>query len=275
MELPNARKAPDGTRYWRQGQGTPVILIHGVGLDATMWQPQVSALAQRHEVIAYDMLGHGDSALPQVNAGLDDYADQLAALLDHLGFERVAVVGFSMGGLVARAFALRYPERLAAMVVLSSVFERNAKQRAGVQQRLAQTREQGPAANVGEALNRWFSPAFRHAHPGRIAKIHETVSNNHPQGYYRSYALFGTQDDFGAERLQTIRVPVLVATGELDTGSTPCMARALAERLPNAEVHILPGQRHMAPMEAHETVNAMVLRFLAKVVARDSFKEAL
>ncbi|EPC00849.1 hypothetical protein L861_13750 [Litchfieldella anticariensis FP35 = DSM 16096] len=275
MELTKAHKAPDGTRYWRQGQGTPVVLIHGVGLDATMWQAQVGALSQHHEVIAYDMLGHGDSTLPRENARLDDYADQLVALLDHLSFDRVAVVGFSMGGLVARAFALRYPQRLAAMVVLSSVFERDASQRAGVQQRLAQTREQGPAANVDEALKRWFSPAFRDAHPGRIAKIHATVSNNHPQGYYRSYALFGTQDDFGTERLQTIRVPVLVATGELDPGSTPCMARALAERLPNAEVHILPGQRHMAPMEAHEAVNAMLLRFLAKVFAHDSFKEAL
>lgn len=274
MELTKAHKTPDGTRYWRQGQGSPVVLIHGVGLDATMWQAQVDALAQRHDVIVYDMLGHGGSALPQEDAGLDDYADQLAALLGHLGLKRVAVVGFSMGGLVARAFALRHPERLVGMVVLSSVFERDANERAGVQQRLAQTREQGPSANVEAALRRWFSPAFHQTHPERIAEIHEIVSSNHPQGYYRSYALFGTEDRFGAERLQTIRVPVLVATGELDPGSTPRMAQAMAERLPSAEVHIFPGQRHMVPMEDHEAVNAVLLRFLSKVFAHAPSEEA-
>lgn len=273
MELTNARKTPDGTRYWRQGRGTPIVLIHGVGLDATMWQAQFAALAQEHEVVAYDMLGHGDSALPGENAGLEAYADQLGALIDYLALERVAVVGFSMGGLVARAFALRHPDRLAAMVVLSSVFERDSEQRAGVRQRIAQSREQGPAANVDEALKRWFSPNFRRSHPDRIAAIHETVSSNHPQGYYRSYALFGTQDDFGAERLETIRVPVLVATGELDPGSTPRMARALAARLPNAEVHILPGQRHMAPMEAPEVVNQLIQHFLVRAYSHDSLEE--
>ncbi|MDI5987228.1 alpha/beta fold hydrolase [Halomonas sp. M4R5S39] len=275
MELTQARKTPDGTRFWRLGRGTPVVLIHGVGLDATMWQSQVEALAQHHDVIAYDMLGHGGSALPREEAGLDDYADQLATLLDHLGLERVAVVGFSMGGLVARAFALRHPERLAAMVILSSVFDRDENERSGVRQRLAQTRERGPAANIGSALQRWFSPAFHRAHPERIAAIHEIVSSNHPQGYYRSYALFGSEDRFGAERLGAIRVPVLVATGELDPGSTPRMAQALAERLPNAEVHIFPGQRHMVPVEDHEAVNTVLLRFLSRAFAHTPFKEAL
>lgn len=275
MELTRARKIPDGTRYWRLGRGAPVVLIHGVGLDATMWQSQVEALARQHDVIVYDMLGHGGSPLPRENARLEDYAEQLAALLDHLELEKCAVVGFSMGGLVARAFALRHPQRLAAMVILSSVFDRDEDERAGVQQRLAQTREAGPSANIGAALQRWFSPDFHRAHPDRITRIHEIVSNNHPQGYYRSYALFGTEDRFGAERLGSIRVPVLVATGELDPGSTPRMAHDLAARLPNAEVHIFPGQRHMVPMEGDEAVNTVLRRFLAKAFAQAPSKEAL
>src|SRR5690554_6429180 len=141
MELTRAHTTPDGTRFWRQGQGHPVVLIHGVGLDATMWQSQVEAFARQYDVIVYDMLGHGGSPLPREDARLEDYADQLVALLDHLDLDKCAVVGFSMGGLVARAFALRHPQRLAAMVILSSVFDRDEEERAGVQQRLAQTRE--------------------------------------------------------------------------------------------------------------------------------------
>lgn len=273
LKLTKACKSPDGTRYWRLGQGLPVILIHGVGLDSTMWNAQVDALAKRYDVIAYDMLGHGESALPAEDAVLDDFADQLAALLDHLGLTRAAVVGFSMGGLVARAFALRHPTRLTGMVVLSSVFERDTGQRASILQRLAQVRNQGPSANVDTALERWFSPAFRAAHPETISTIHAIICDNHPQGYYRSYSLFGTQDCFGADRLATIRMPVLIVTGELDPGSTPRMAEALAERLPYAEVHIIPGQRHMVPIEDPDSVNALVMRFLADIPTRYSLEE--
>lgn len=265
MELTDARKSPSGTRYWRVGRGAPVVLIHGVGLDATMWQAQVEALAEHYDVIAYDMLGHGESALPTEDATLDDYADQLLALLDELDLPAATVVGFSMGGLVARAFALRYPSRLNAMVVLSSVFDRNDQQRAGALRRLDETRKQGPTANVDGALERWFSPSFRDAHPECIAAVHHRVTSNHPEGYYRSYALFVTQDNFGLDRLSSIRVPVLIATGELDPGSTPNMASALAEHLPNANVHILRGQRHMAPVEAASEVNALLSRFLDNV----------
>ncbi|MDQ7728252.1 alpha/beta fold hydrolase [Halomonas sp. SpR8] len=274
MELTNSRKSPDGTRYWRQGSGPPVVLIHGVGLDATMWQSQIDVLAEQYEIIVYDMLGHGDSALPNENDGLDAYADQLALLLDHLAIKRVAVVGFSMGGLVARAFALSHPDRIAAMVVLSSVFDRDESQRASVRHRIVQTRDQGPAANVGDALKRWFSPEFHHTHPDCINAIYETVINNNPQGYYRSYALFGTQDNFGTEQLHTIQMPVMVATGELDTGSTPRMASALAQKLPNAELHILPGLRHMAPIEAPQAVNGLIKSFFAKAYFHDSLEEA-
>ena len=265
MTLSDAKKSASGTRFWRTGRGSPVVLIHGVGLDASMWQAQVDALSPSHDVIAYDMLGHGESALPPVEASLDDYADQLLALIDELELDAVTVVGFSMGGLVARAFALRHPDRLRAMVILSSVFGRDEHQRAGVRQRLTQTREQGPTANIDGALERWFSPAFRQAHPECVAAVRNRVTSNHPDGYYRSYALFGTQDSFGLDRLASIRVPVLIATGELDPGSTPEMAHRLAEHLPNATVHILRGQRHMAPVEAADDVNDLLLQFLATV----------
>ncbi|WP_165857510.1 alpha/beta fold hydrolase [Marinobacter sp. JSM 1782161] len=275
MQLNDAHISPSGTRYWRAGRGEPVVLIHGVGLDATMWQAQMTALAADYDVIAYDMLGHGESPLPAENATLDDYADQLATLLDELAVPAATVAGFSMGGLVARAFALRHPRHLRAMVVLSSVFDRNERQRSGVRQRLAQTLEQGPAANVDGALERWFSPAFRQAQPECIAAVRERVTSNHPDGYYRSYALFGTEDDFGADRLASIRVPVLVATGELDPGSTPDMAHKLARQLPDARVYILEGQRHMAPVEAADQVNDLLLDFLDTVHRPSLQKERL
>lgn len=273
MELQNACKSPEGTRYWRQGQGIPLVLIHGVGLDATMWQAQVEALSAQFDVIAYDMLGHGDSPLPGENDGLDAYAQQLTQLLDHLAIERACVLGFSMGGLVARAFALQAPSRLEALVILSSVFERNEEQKSGVYTRIQQVREQGPSANIEGALKRWFSPAYHDANPDVIASIYQTVCQNDPQGYYRSYLLFGTQDNYGNDRLAEISIPVLIATGELDPGSTPEMASQLALKLPNAEVHIFPGQRHMVPVESADMVNRLIQIFLAKAHSQTLLEE--
>jgi alpha-beta hydrolase superfamily lysophospholipase len=100
------------TAYWVAGHGPPVVLIHGVGLNASIWEAQVAALAEHRQVVAYDMLGHGMSTDPPGVRKLGDFVDQLAVLLDALSMDRAALVGFSMGGLVARAFAAAYPERV-------------------------------------------------------------------------------------------------------------------------------------------------------------------
>lgn len=124
MIQPVAERTPAGTSYLDVGQGQPVVLIHGVGLNKEMWGGQFVGLANDYRVIAYDMLGHGQSRVPAADTPLEGYADQLAELLDHLQIAQATVIGFSMGGLVARAFALNYPQRLAALVVLNSVFNR-------------------------------------------------------------------------------------------------------------------------------------------------------
>lgn len=263
-----AKSTPAGTSFLATGQGHPVVLIHGVGLNKEMWGGQIVGLAQNFHVIAYDMLGHGASPRPQQGADLAGYADQLQELLDHLQVDKATVIGFSMGGLVARAFALHHPERLDSLVVLNSVFNRSAPQRDRVVERTRQAAEHGPAANAEEALSRWFSHEYRAANPAQIAAICQTLASNDPQGYLRTYELFATQDMYRVEDLGNITVPTLVATGELDPGSTPEMAQQLADRIPGAEVKILAEQRHMMPVESPRLVNQVLLDFLHKAQAQ-------
>ncbi|MGE8186063.1 alpha/beta fold hydrolase [Pseudomonas sp. NPDC086278] len=251
-----------GTSYIATGQGQPVVLIHGVGLNKEMWGGQVVGLSSQYRVIAYDMLGHGASPLPESGTPLLGYADQLRELLDHLQLPQATVIGFSMGGLVARAFALHYPERLRGLVVLNSVFNRSPEQRAGVIARTSQAAEHGPDANAEAALSRWFSREYQAANPAQIAALRQTLANNDPQGYLTTYELFATQDMYRADDLGCIHVPTLIATGELDPGSTPQMAMQLAERIPGATVAVLAEQRHMMPVESPRLVNQMLLAFL-------------
>lgn len=263
-----AERTPAGTSYLATGEGHPVVLIHGVGLNKEMWGGQVVGLMPHYRVIAYDMLGHGASPRPAADTGLLGYAEQLRELLEHLGLSQATVIGFSMGGLVARAFALHFPQQLSGMVVLNSVFNRSAEQRAGVIARTAQAAEHGPDANAAEALSRWFSREYQAANPAQIAAIRTILAENDPQGYLTTYTLFATQDMYRADDLGNITAPTLIATGELDPGSTPEMARQLASRIPGAEVAILAEQRHMMPVESPRLVNQVLLDFLRKAEAQ-------
>ncbi|HIE4272029.1 TPA: alpha/beta fold hydrolase [Pseudomonas aeruginosa] len=260
-----AERTPSGTSYLTTGQGEPVVLIHGVGLNKEMWGGQIVGLAPHFQVIAYDMLGHGDSPRPATGTQLADYAQQLCELLDHLNLSKASVIGFSMGGLVARAFALHYPQRLSSLVILNSVFNRSPEQRAGVIARARQAAEHGPDANAEAALSRWFSREYQAANPAQMAAIRQTLAGNDPQGYLTTYELFATQDMYRTQDLGSISAPTLVATGELDPGSTPEMARQLARYIPGAQVSILEEQRHMMPVESPRQVNQVLLGFLQQV----------
>lgn len=262
-----AERTPAGTSYLATSQGHPVVLIHGVGLNKEMWGGQIVGLAPHYRVIAYDMLGHGASPRPAPETGLLGYAEQLHELFDHLQIEQAIVIGFSMGGLVARAFALHFADRLSGLVVLNSVFNRSPEQRARVIARTSQAAEHGPDANAAEALSRWFSREYQAANPAQIAALRQNLASNDPQGYLTTYKLFATQDMYRAEDLADIKVPTLVATGELDPGSTPEMARELAQRIPGAEAAVLAEQRHMMPVESPRLVNQLLLAFLDRATA--------
>ncbi|MGH8436334.1 MAG: alpha/beta fold hydrolase, partial [Pseudomonas sp.] len=231
------------------------------------WGGQIVGLAPHFRVIAYDRLGHGASPRPAPGTELLGYAEQLLELLDHLGLTQAVVVGFSMGGLVARAFALHYPTRLNGLAILNSVFNRSPEQRAGVIERTSQAAEHGPDANAEAALSRWFSREYQAANPAQIAAIRQTLASNDPLGYLTTYELFATQDMYRVDDLGSIQVATLVATGELDPGSTPEMARQLAERIPAAQVVVLEEQRHMMPVESPRLVNQMLLDFLNRALA--------
>ncbi|MBW3694966.1 alpha/beta fold hydrolase [Vibrio sp. T187] len=255
-------KLVDGTSYFSCGDGETVIFIHGVGLDKSMWGGQIVGLAKQYRIISYDMLGHGESPEPQSGDTVEAYAEQLERLIKELKIESpVTVVGFSMGGLVARAFALKYSHRVDRLVVLNSVFNRTEEQRKNVLLRCKDVEKFGPGANVDAAIERWFSMEYRGANPAQIAAFAERIITNSKNGYLHTYKLFGESDNYGISKLHKLDVPTLVATGELDIGSTPEMAHGLALHLPQAKVIVLEQQRHMMPVESPQIVNKMLLRF--------------
>ena len=187
---------------------------------------------------------------------------QLLRLLDRCGIERAAVVGFSLGGMIARRFALDHADRLSALAILHSPHDRSSAEREAVCARVRQTEEFGPAANVEPALERWFTPAFRAAEPETVALVRKWITSNDPAAYSQVYRVLAEGDSEIADGLERIACPTLVMTGADDPGNTPAMAEAMSRLIPGARLAILPGLRHMALAEAPAAVGGPLAAFL-------------
>ncbi|MCU6615651.1 alpha/beta fold hydrolase [Achromobacter sp. 77] len=247
----------------RTGRGEPLVLLHGVGLDHTLWDDLAPLLEPDFDVLRYDLLGHGAAPALRGPADIQDFIAQLDAELDRAGWQHATVLGYSMGGLIAGAYAAARPERVSRLVLLNTVFRRTDEEAAAVRARLDAAATQDPEAAAKVSLTRWFTPAFQAAHPARVAQIEQRLLGNDRQSFLSAYALFALGDPLLAQAAPDIACPVLVMTGEHDVGSNPRMTRDLARALPRACARVAPGQRHMLPVEEPGTVAAALRSFVS------------
>jgi flavin reductase (DIM6/NTAB) family NADH-FMN oxidoreductase RutF/pimeloyl-ACP methyl ester carboxylesterase len=258
-------KAPDGTGFIRAGSGAPVLLIHGVGMNAAIWQPQIALMRDRFDLIAIDMLGHGASPLPPENAKLSDFADQAIRLLDHLGLDRVSVVGHSMGALVAQEIALRAPSRVSALVCLNAVFRRPPELAQAVRSRAAALSDHGDPYAIAATIARWFGDPVPPDLTAAAATARHALESADAEGYARTYRLFANADTAHVDRLADLAVPALFMTGSQDRNSTPAMSAAMARLAPSCQCLVLSGEKHMMTIASPQEVTRHVTAFLDQV----------
>ncbi len=256
-----------GTRYTVSGSGPALVLIHGVGLDHTMWTPALPTLEQHFSVIRYDLIGHGATPAVGATVTLNDFTDQLRALMDAIAVERAHVLGFSLGGIIARGFAVSDPKRVDRVVVLCSIAPRSDAQRRAIATRLQQLESHGVAATLDAAIERWFTPAFIVQRPEVIARTRATLLANTAPGYPAAYRFFATADNAIDGIESRIQSPLLAITAEHDVGSTPEMAQRIAAQARAGQAHVVPGLKHMAVVEAPDAVLDPVVRFLNRPIA--------
>jgi pimeloyl-ACP methyl ester carboxylesterase len=247
--------------YQDEGHGLPVLLIHGVGADASSWDPIAAALSDSFRVVRLDLRGHGRSGNIEGDSALGDFVRDVIDVLDDAGIAQAHIVGFSLGGIIAQSFVLQYPDRADRLVLLSAVAGRTAEERERVRQRLEILRTLGIEAIAGAAQERWFTPRFIERHPELVRQRMVQLQQNHAPSYRAAYTVFSLSD-LGTQ-LHAIRHPTLIATGEHDQGSNTRMARFMHEQIANSTLQILPGLRHSVLVEAPDRITSLLREFLA------------
>ena len=247
------------TRFVLEGDGPLVVLIHGVGARLENWDRVAALLANEYRVLRYDLRGHGESTRAPGPYSLPQFADDLKALLGHVGEREVNVAGHSLGAMIAQVFALRHATAVRRLALLSAVAGRTSEERARVAARIDLINTADPGEHFRRSLPRWFSDAFIAANPELIAAYAARNASNDPDCYAAAYRVLAL-DDLDRE-LEQIHVPTLVATGALDVGSNPRMAELIYSRIKGATLRVLPGLKHSILIEAPHVVASMLVAF--------------
>ena len=140
---------------------TPIVFIHGVGLNHTIWNPQINFF--NNTTLVYDILGHGETPLNKEKISFDDFSEQLLNLINELKFEKINLIGFSIGSLIARNFATKHNDRLASLTLLCSIFRRSKEQQETVNDRFELSKKNRTLSK--QALKRWFTDEYLEKNP--------------------------------------------------------------------------------------------------------------
>jgi len=253
------QKGELATRYAIEGRGPPVVLIHGVGARLETWDGVSERLARDFQVVRYDLRGHGQSTRLPGPYSLSLFADDLRALLDHVGLAKTCVAGHSLGAMVAQMFALTHADRVERLALLSAVAGRTPEERERVVARIDLIRAGSAGDHFRRSMSRWFSDAFIAANPEVIAAYAARNAENDPECYSAAYRVLALEDL--DRELETIAVPTLIATGEQDLGSNPRMSELIHRRIQGSTLRILPGLKHSILVEAPQVVAGLLEPF--------------
>jgi pimeloyl-ACP methyl ester carboxylesterase len=282
--MPSTQRDGVGLSWESHGQaGDPVLLVMGLGGDMHFWEFQIPAFAARHQVVAYDNRGVGQSDKPKGAYTIEMMAEDALAVMDAAGFRRAHVVGISMGGMIAQELAIRHPERVGALVLAATYSKADTEA-----QRVAEEGAELAGAPSPIAMMRSGSGGgvdLSHVDMKQLYRFMMGLILT-PEFIIRERewlrALFQRWKDSGATvenflsqvaavlahdstaRLPSIAAPTLVLTGSDDQLVPPRHSDELHALIPGSRLVVLPGGTHGFNIEMKDAFNDVVLRFLAE-----------
>ena len=250
-----------GTYYLlnKKDQKIPIVFIHGVGLNHEIWEPQIDYF-KNYTTLSYDILGHGKTSLKKINISFDDFSEQLIKLIDELSFEKIHLVGFSIGSLIARNFATKHDNRLKSLILLGSIYKRSKKQQKIINDRFNLAKKSSKLSK--QALKRWFTDKYLEENPDTYKKISSILEVNNLENFLNVYELFVFHKN--DEKFEKIKTNTLVMTGENDIGSTIEMSKSLSYVIKNSQFKVIKNGKHLCGIECADDVNMAINNFIKK-----------
>jgi len=240
---------------------SPIVFIHGVGLNKEIWEPQINFFKD-YNTLAYDLLGHGKTPSNKSELSFEDFSEQLLNLIDELNFDKIHLVGFSLGALIARHFSFKHNDRLKSLLIHASIYKRTEEQKRVVKNRFEVAKTEKPASKHA-ALRRWLSEDFIKKKPEIYKKIYSILEKNNPADFLKCYEIFVNYAD-DDNMLKKINVDTLITTGENDLGSTPEMSKNLSKVIQGSKFVEIKGGKHLCGIECANDVNITFKKFIDK-----------
>ncbi|HLE78196.1 MAG TPA: alpha/beta hydrolase [bacterium] len=246
--------------YDDRGSGIPLVLLHGFPFSRRMWRPQADVLSQACRLITPDLRGFGEST--GTPSSLEELADDVHALVEHLGFPTFVLGGFSMGGYVAFRYVATHPDRLTALLLLDTRADADspeARQRryAGIER----IQTEGPAGFLEDFLKLVLSADSVENRPMIVGEVRRMMAATPVPSLIGGLKALAERPD-SLPLLAQLTVPTLIAVGDADKATPPEASEKMHEQIAGSTLVVVPGAGHLSPLEQPAHVNAAVLEFL-------------
>jgi 3-oxoadipate enol-lactonase len=242
--------------------GAPLLFLHALGLDLSVWDHQIQALARDHDVIAIDLPGHGLSPRSEQPPTLAAFAQALSELITTLRAGPADVVGISVGGMIAQALATTAPEQVRSLTLVATSCTFADPVRDILRQRADTTRTLGMKGIAPLHLARWFPAAFLAARPEVGDRLTKLLLGRDPAFHAQLWEMVaGLSLD---QAIASLTCPTLVVAGADDASAPPAAGQQIVDRMGHARLVVLPDCGHFPPLEHPEAFNALLRDFLAR-----------
>ncbi len=244
-----------------EGDGLPVVMVHGLGGTANMFQPQMEAL-RSYRVVRVELPGSGRSPVPAETPTMSGFAEAVTSVMRVLGVEAAHLVGHSLGTIVCQAIAALQPSMARSLTLFGALSEPTDATRAALGSRARLARSEGMAAIADQIVAGALSASTRSSQPVTVAFVRESVMRQDPEGYAM------TCEALAAARAtdpRLISAPVLLVTGDADAVNPPSVAEALRDRIAGSRLSVVDRGGHWLTVERPAECNQRIADFLKRV----------